>query len=81
MRKRRLSSFELDALMVVEVNVPVNHLICFCEGSRLVPVNALCFEAGVVICSLGTAIAVCCAALSHLTRKAADMQSENDLTV
>ncbi len=37
--------------------------------------------AGVVICSLGTAIAVCCAALSHLTRKAADMQSENDLTV
>ncbi len=37
--------------------------------------------AGVVICSIGAAIAVCCAALSHLTRKAADMQSENDLTV
>lgn len=37
--------------------------------------------AGAVICSIGAAIAVCCAALSHLTRKAADMQDENDLTV
>ena len=37
--------------------------------------------AGIVICSIGVAVAVCCAALSHLTRKAADMQSENDLTV
>lgn len=37
--------------------------------------------AGVIICSIGAAVAVCCAALSHLTRKAADMQAENDLTV
>ncbi len=46
MRKRRLSSFELDALVVVEVDIAVNHLICFCEGGRFVPVNALCFEDG-----------------------------------
>ena len=36
---------------------------------------------GVVLCAIGSAVSVCCAALSHLTRKAADMQSENDLTI
>lgn len=39
------------------------------------------FMLGVLICAVGAAVTVCCAALSHLTRKAADMQSENDLTV
>lgn len=33
------------------------------------------------IAAIGFAVTVCCAALSHLTRKAADMKSENDLTV
>ena len=37
--------------------------------------------AGVILCALGAAASVSCAALSHLTRKAADMQSENDLTI
>ena len=31
--------------------------------------------------AVGAAISVLCAALSHLTRKAADMRSENDLTI
>lgn len=31
--------------------------------------------------AIGFATTVCCAALSHLTRKAADMQSENNLTI
>lgn len=43
--------------------------------------NSMTFSALVVLCALGAAVSVCCAALSHLTRKAADMQSENDLTI
>ena len=43
-RQRRLSSFELDALMVVEVDIPVNHLVCLRKRGRFVPVNALCLE-------------------------------------
>lgn len=30
---------------------------------------------------IGICVCICCAALSHLTRKAAEMQSENDLTI
>lgn len=44
MRQRRLSSFDLDALVVVKMDVPVNHLVGFREGSRLVSVDAFCFE-------------------------------------
>ena len=44
MRQRRLSSFELDALVVVKMDVPVNHFVGFREGSRLVSVDAFCFE-------------------------------------
>ena len=44
LRKRRLSSFKLDALMVVEVGIAVNHLVGLRKRSRFVPVNALCFE-------------------------------------
>ena len=33
------------------------------------------------VVAVGAAISVLCAALSHLTRKAADMRSENDLTI
>ena len=43
-RQRRLSSFELDALMVVEVDIAVNHLVGFRESSWFVAVNALCLE-------------------------------------
>ena len=42
--KRRLSSFELDAFVIVEVYVPVNHLVSLRESSWFVPENALCFE-------------------------------------
>lgn len=34
-----------------------------------------------VLLAVGVAMAVCCAALSHLTRKAADLKAENDLTI
>ena len=44
MRQRRLSSFDLDALMVVEVDIAVNHFVGFREGSRFVAVDAFCFE-------------------------------------
>ena len=43
-RQRRLSSFEQDALMVVEVDIAVNHLVGFRESSWFVAVNALCLE-------------------------------------
>ena len=43
-RQRRLSSFELDAFMVVEVDIAVNHLVCLRKRGRFVPVNALCLE-------------------------------------
>lgn len=35
----------------------------------------------VLIVAVGLAMAVCCAALSHLTRKAAELKLENDLTI
>ena len=35
----------------------------------------------VLIVAVGLAMAVCCAALSHLTRKAAELKQENDLTI
>ena len=38
-RQRRLSSFELDAFMVVEVDIAVNHLVGFRESSWFVAVN------------------------------------------
>lgn len=43
-RQRCLSSFELDAFMVVEVDIAVNHLVGFRESSWFVAVNALCLE-------------------------------------
>ena len=53
-------------------------------GCVLMAFNLLHFTLlvlGVILCAVGAAVSVACAALSHLTRKAADMQSENDLTV
>ena len=35
----------------------------------------------VLIVAVGLAMAVCCAALSHLTQKAAELKQENDLTI
>lgn len=57
------------------------YLIAGCVLGAMNLLNFALIVAGIVVCSIGSAIAVCCAALSHLTRKAADMQSENDLTV
>ena len=56
------------AIVTALVNDIINPLISLIIG-------------GVVLCAIGSAVSVCCAALSHLTRKAADMQSENDLTI
>lgn len=57
------------------------YLIAGCVLGAMNMLHFALIVAGVVICSIGAAIAVCCAALSHLTRKAADMQAENNLTV
>ena len=45
-REGRHSCFALDALMVVKVDIAVNHLVGFREGSRFVAVNTLGFEDG-----------------------------------
>lgn len=45
-RQRRYSCFALDALVVVKMDIAVNHFICFGEGCRLMAVDALCFENG-----------------------------------
>ena len=45
-RQRRHSSFILNALMVVEVNVSINQIIGFSECLWLVPVDTLCFQNG-----------------------------------
>ena len=45
-RERRHSCFALDALVVVKMDVTVNHLIGFREGRRFVAVDTLRFEDG-----------------------------------
>ena len=45
-RERRHSCFALDALMVVKVDIAVNHLVGFREGRRFVAVDTLRFEDG-----------------------------------
>ena len=41
MRKRRLSGFQLDALVVIEINKIVNQFLGLLKGSDFLPVNAL----------------------------------------
>lgn len=45
-RQRRHSGLCLDALVVVEMNITINHFIGFIEGHRFVSVNTLGFENG-----------------------------------
>ena len=45
-RERRHSCFALDALMVVKVDIAVNHLVGFREGRWFVAVDTLRFEDG-----------------------------------
>ena len=45
-RQRCHSSFILNALMVIEVNVSVNQIVGFLEGLWLVSVDTLCFQDG-----------------------------------
>ena len=42
--KRSQFCFELNTLMIVKVNVIINHSSSFLKGRYLCPVNALCFE-------------------------------------
>ena len=56
----------------------------FIGGVVLLSMNLLHIGIAIIglgVCAVGAAISVLCAALSHLTRKAADMRSENDLTI
>ena len=43
-RQRRHSCFILDALVVIEVDVPVDQIVGFTNHLRLVPVDALRFQ-------------------------------------
>ena len=43
-RQRRHSSFILDALIVIEVNVSVYQIVGLMEGLWLVTVDTLCFQ-------------------------------------
>ena len=56
LRQRRLSSFELDALMVVEVDIAVDHFVCFRKSSRFVSVDTLSLEDGEEIFRHGVVI-------------------------
>lgn len=83
----RDKSFTLEnakRLSVCSLLALTDTLLYIIAGVVLMGLNLLhisVFMLGVLICAVGAAVTVCCAALSHLTRKAADMQSENDLTV
>ena len=57
-RQRRLSSLKLDTLVVVKVNVSVNHLVGLRESGWLVSVNTLCFKDGEEIFGHGIVIRV-----------------------
>ena len=46
LRQRRHSSFCLDALVIIEVNISVNQIICFLECPGLVPVDTFSFQDG-----------------------------------
>ena len=43
-RERRHSCFVLDALVVVKVDVPVNHFIGLGESGQFVAVDTFCLE-------------------------------------
>ena len=55
-RERRHSSFVLDALMVVEVDIPVDHFIGLGKSGRFVAVNTLCFQDGEEIFGHGVVV-------------------------
>jgi len=43
-RQRRHSSFMLDTLVVIKVNVSVNEIIRFLECPRFVPLDTFCLQ-------------------------------------
>ena len=45
-RQRRHSCFILDALMIIEVNVPVDQVVRVTDRLRFVPVDTLRFQNG-----------------------------------
>jgi len=45
-RERRHSEFRLDALVVVEVDITVDHSVDLTERSGFVTVDTFCFENG-----------------------------------
>ena len=48
----------MDAFVVIEVDVIVNHLVGFLKSFRLVSVDTLCFEDSKEIFSQGIVIAI-----------------------
>ena len=57
-RQRRLSSLKLDALVIVKVDISVNHLIGRRESGWLMSGNTLCFQDGEEIFGHGIVIRV-----------------------
>ena len=43
-RERRHTGFSLDSLVIVEMDIFINHVLSFREISWFVAVNALCFQ-------------------------------------
>lgn len=42
-RERSHSCFVLDTLVIIKMNIAINHVFGFLEGSRFVAVDTLCF--------------------------------------
>lgn len=62
----------------------IDTILYMCGGIALYILHVLhpgIFVLILGLAAIGLAITVCCAALSHLTHKAADMQSENNMTI
>ena len=57
-RQRRLSSLKLDTLVIVKVDISVNHLVGLRESGWLMSVNTLCFKDGEEIFGHGIVIRV-----------------------
>lgn len=83
-RDRSFTLENAKRLRICSLLALTDTLLYIIAGIVLMTLNLLhfmLFFLGVMLCAVGAAVTVCCAALSHLTRKAADMQDENDLTV
>ena len=57
-RKRSHSCFRLDTLVVIKVNVAINHGVCFTKRLWFMTINAFCLEDGEEVFSHGIVVRV-----------------------